>query len=316
MKWFVWLFTLTPIVMWAIFYHSQPRWWLENIFSYPALFVFYYFVLSIVGMIWGDKLSVVSCVGLIIWFYTLTPQHSSQTPYCADDSKINVVQFNLFYSNPDVNAFINEIIRNPADLVVLQEVSPEQGERFYMLDDIYPYRYGGQEGVGYPSSQLILSRQRLSGFSIFHTPDSQNIISGEWQVTPEQSIHLITAHPPSPRNKALWYRRDALIKTIESIVDQYPYPETLIVGDFNLSSQSHLFTTIFQEFETLPLASWPNWNPYFATPAFSMIAIDHAWLKSDTKRWAICARKTMPSLNGSDHLMIRTTIGVQKSQPH
>ncbi|MCK6263487.1 endonuclease/exonuclease/phosphatase family protein [Vibrio sp. ZSDE26] len=308
----IWLLLLAPAVIFSTFSQIKPSWWLENIFAYPALFIFYYGVLLIFSLIIRDKKSAVASLIFMMFCFSLAPRHNVSTATCENASKFEIVQFNLYYDNPDINSYVNELIQNPADLVIMQEVSPEMGEMFYMLDDIFPYRYGGQPAIGYPSSQLILSKYPLHGFSVFHTPDAQNVISGEWQVTPENTIHLITAHPPSPRNKQLWYRRDALIRTIEAMVETYPYPDTLIVGDFNLSANSLLFNRIFSEFQTYPVASWPNWNPYFQTPALSMIAIDHLWLKSDTDSWSICSRKAITDVKGSDHLMIRTKISTKK----
>ncbi len=311
MKFVIWLAALAPIVIWLITQYFQPKWWIENLTAYPGLFFIGYLSLFLLSAITKDKVAVVTTFCLAMFFFSLTPKHERIEKQCDSDASFDVIQFNVFYDNPDINSFINALIQQPADLVVMQEVSPQLGEQLRMLDDIYPFRYGGQEGIGYPSSQLILSRHPLSGFSVFHTPDAQNVISGEWQVTKDRSIHLVTAHPPSPRNQALWYRRNALIRTIESIVVQYPFPDTLIVGDFNISSKSAQFTRLFSDFETLPVASWPNWISGNVPPAFTMIAIDHLWLKSEANDWRICSREALKTVYGSDHLMIRTRIALK-----
>ncbi|OEF09841.1 endonuclease/exonuclease/phosphatase family protein [Vibrio genomosp. F10] len=326
LKWIVWLLVVFPVFLLAAIWTSlipiKMNWWLENLLAYPFLFLVYYLLLTVYAIVCRQKILVLVAIILCAGFYSLTPKHVNQGEVCRTDNPIELLQFNLYYSNPDVNAFMNYLIQHPADLVVLQEVSPEQGERFYTLDDIYPYRYGGQPAVGYPSSQLILSQHPLKAVTVFHTPDAQNIIHGEWQLTPTQSIQIVTAHPTSPRSKELWYRRNALIRTIETVVEQYPSPDTLVIGDFNLSSKAPLFNEILPGFTTLPvaswpnlMASWPNWtdsisaNPWFSTPAFSMIAIDHTWLKSD--QWALCSRQSIAEIKGSDHLPIRTKLGVK-----
>ncbi|MEZ9233456.1 endonuclease/exonuclease/phosphatase family protein [Vibrio amylolyticus] len=314
MKLLLWLAVLSPAIIWTVSYYTLPRWWLENITAYPAIFLICYVILFTFSAIAKDPTLTLTSLCLGIFFFSLTPKNSQTVTACSNDLTYDVIQYNAYYGNANINSFINELIRSPADLVVMQEVSPELGEKLYSIDDIYPFRYGGQEGVGYPSSQLILSRQPLTGLSVFHTPDAQNIISGEWQVTQNHSIHLITAHPPSPRDQSLWYRRNALIRTIESMTTRYPFPDTLIVGDFNLSSKSELFTQLFSDFDTAPVASWPNWFSNFMPPAFVMIAIDHLWLKSNENNWFICSRKALKHVKGSDHLMIRTQIGFKPEQ--
>ena len=152
---------------------------------------------------------------------------------CANS--VSVVQFNLYYENPDVNAFINYLLTKPADLVVMQEVAPEIGERLKMLSDIYPHFYGGQKGVGYPSSQMILSVSPLKNMSVFMTPDEQNIIRGTWYPHNQSAMTLIVAHPTSPRTKELWYRRNALIRTIESLIEIYPSDEVMVLSLIHIS---------------------------------------------------------------------------------
>ena len=193
------------------------------------------------------------------------------------------------------------------DLVVLQEIAPEVGERLQTLSDVYPFQYGGQSGVGYPSSQMILSKTELKNMSIFMTPDHQAVIKGDWRPNKHQTFSLITAHPPSPRSNALWHRRNALIRTIESLTVEYPSDEVLIVGDFNLSSVSLRYSTLFPQFQSAPVASWPKWPLDFATPAWSMIAIDHLWLKSTTRK--LCHRESLEEPSGSDHKAVLTLVG-------
>jgi hypothetical protein len=66
---------------------------------------------------------------------------------------------------------------------------------------------------------------------------------------------------------------------------------------------------LFPSYQTLPVASWPNWASDFTTPDFSMIAIDHLWLKSAASGRRICERRSVARPNGSDHKIVITRIG-------
>lgn len=305
---FVWLVVFAPSIGWVILSFYESTWWIENIVAFPALFLFAYWILAAFLLLIKHWSAGAVCMLLSGVFFLLSPQAKRvQVSHCV--TPISIAQYNLYYGNQDINAFINYLISDPKDLVVLQEVAPEIGEKLKKLDDIYPYYYGGQEGIGYPSSQMILSRSPLTDMSVYLTPDEQAIIRGTWHPNRHLALTLVAAHPPSPRTKALWYRRNALIRTIESLNELYPSDEMLVVGDFNLSSVSLRFGQIFSSFQTLPVASWPNWAEQFSTPDFSMIAIDHLWLKSAASGRRICDRRSIAKPNGSDHKLVETTIG-------
>lgn len=304
----VWLLIFSPTLTWVGFSFYESTWWIENIVAFPAVFLLIYWGLALALILkkcWAQGVVSVLLSGV---FLLLAP-NSQHTLVTNCVNPITVSQFNLYYGNRNINQFINRLLSNPTDLVVLQEVAPEIGEKLKTLDDVYPYYYGGQEGIGYPSSQMILSRAPLRDVSVYMTPDQQAIIHGVWMPNKHSAVTFIAAHPPSPRTKELWHRRNALIRTIESIIELYPSDEMLVVGDFNLSAVSLRFGQILPSFQTVPVASWPHWAQEVATPDFSMIAIDHLWLKSSLEGRRICERRSINHPNGSDHKMVITKIG-------
>lgn len=303
----LWLMVFTPTVLWVGLTFYETTWWIENLVAFPALFLSVNLVLMLLMAALRAWAPAVLCVLFCTAFFLLSPkkQHSL-VANCVNP--VTIAQYNLYYQNPDINAFINYLLSTPHDLVVLQEVAPEVGDKLHMLDDVYPYYFGGQEGVGYPSSQMILSRYPLEQVSVYMTPDQQAIIRGVWYPNTQKAIDFIAAHPPSPRTKALWYRRNALIRTIESLVAIYPSNELLVIGDFNLSSVSLRFGKILPSFQTAPVASWPN-ALTSDTPSFLKIAIDHLWLKATETGRKICRRESRKLPMGSDHNLIVTEVG-------
>ncbi|OAJ95184.1 endonuclease/exonuclease/phosphatase family protein [Vibrio bivalvicida] len=303
-----WLIVFCPTLFWLGLSFYESTWWIENLVAFPAIFLVTYWIMF--GILLSCKQWAAALVCLISSgvFYLLTPNSTRiLTANCVNP--ITVTQFNLYYDNDNVNGFINYLLVNSSDLVILQEVAPEIGDKLRMLDDVYPFYYGGQEGIGYPSSQMVLSRSPLKEMSVFMTPDEQAIIRGTWHPNKHIDITLMVAHPTSPRTKELWYRRNAIIRTIESLNQLYPSDEVLVVGDFNLSSVSLRFSKMFPSFQTAPVASWPNWANQFQTPDFTMIAIDHLWLKSSQSGRRICERRSIEKPNGSDHKIVVTKIG-------
>ncbi|MFN1580295.1 endonuclease/exonuclease/phosphatase family protein [Vibrio rotiferianus] len=301
-----WIVLFLPALIWLLARQYHDIWWAENLTSIPALILFVYFSLALVLFVfrrWAKALTSIVISGAFFPFLLPTQITNNQT--C--ENPLTIVQFNLFYENPDINQFINYLLKHPADLVVMQELSPQVGEKLHLLDDIYPFYYGGQRGVGYPSNQMILSRYPLEPVSIYHTPDGQEVIRATWQV--DNPITLMTAHPPSPRTEPLWQRRNALIRTIETLTELYPTSEMIVIGDFNLSAASPRFNKLFSRFQSRPVASWPTSIKGVSVPSFAMIGIDHLWLKSEKTDRQICTRLSTSQPNGSDHRLVTTVIG-------
>ncbi|CAH1564893.1 endonuclease/exonuclease/phosphatase family protein [Vibrio rotiferianus] len=301
-----WIVLFLPALIWLLARQYHDIWWAENLTSIPALILFVYFSLALVLFVfrrWAKALTSIVISG--VFFPFLLPTQITNNQTC--ENPLTIVQFNLFYENPDINQFINYLLKHPADLVVMQELSPQVGEKLHLLDDIYPFYYGGQRGVGYPSNQMILSRYPLEPVSIYHTPDGQEVIRATWQV--DNPITLMTAHPPSPRTEPLWQRRNALIRTIETLTDLYPTSEMIVIGDFNLSAASPRFSKLFSRFQSRPVASWPASIKELSVPAFAMIGIDHLWFKSEYTDRQICTRLSTSQPNGSDHRLVTTVIG-------
>lgn len=307
-RWKIWLIVYTPALVWAGLSLKESTWWIENIVTYPSLFLIAYILLALICAFMQRWAHSAICIVLAGAFALMAPKSAQKlVAHCANS--VSVVQFNLHYENHKASTLINYLQTKPSDLIVIQDVTSEVNEKLQTLNQIYPYVYGGLNGVGQPSNQMILSVSPLKNMSLFMTPDGQNIIRGTWYPDRQGSITLIVAHPPSPKTKELWHRRNALIRTIESLVEIYPNDEVLIVGDFNLSSTSLRFAKMFPTFQKAPVASWPNWAEAFDTPPISMIAIDHLWLQSVSAGRKICQRHSSPISAGADHLLVKTEIG-------
>ncbi|KHA59384.1 endonuclease [Vibrio variabilis] len=304
----IWIGVFAPSLVWVALTFYEVTWWAENVVTFPSLFfITYLFVACVLLFCQRWVWSLISCSFAAV-FWLLSPVSVQKVSHeCAN--AITVAQYNLLYDNENLNEVLSYLHNHAFDLVVLQEVSPPVGEKIQLLDDIYPYMYGGQEGVGYPSGQMILSQTELSGLSVYWTSDRQAIIQGIWRPNKQQAFQLMTAHPPSPRSLELWQRRNALMGEVGSLLSNHTNDEVLIVGDFNLSAISLRFARLFPSFQTAPVASWPNRVKQWYVPASFMIAIDHLWLKSTNEGRRICQRESKQSPSGSDHRLIVTEIG-------
>ena len=305
---FKWICLVLPVLFWALLRQHNDLWWIDNIVSIPSVILLVYLIYT-VFLLFRRKwvIGISSFIITLCFIPFLVPSEVHRTDKC--EGKLKVAQFNLFYENPDINQFINYLIKNPVDLVIMQELSPSVGDKLHLLDDLYPFYYGGQHHVGYPSNQMILSKYPLEPVTIYHTPDGQEVIRATWQVEEGEAITLMSAHPPSPRNERLWQRRNALIRTIEMLAEVYPSDEMMVVGDFNISAASPSFSGLFEEFQSSPVSSWPTSIKGLPIPGFTMIGIDHFWLKSKSMQRKICRRQSLSHPEGSDHRLVTTVVG-------
>ncbi|MGL4829801.1 MAG: endonuclease/exonuclease/phosphatase family protein, partial [Vibrio sp.] len=265
-------------LLWLIsLYYPMPIWWLDNLLSYPvslmganALFILIAICISNRGLLIGGVL------GLFVQFWLLpSPQNTTpqKMPTNSDNlqnqlkarcsSPFTVIQFNALYENTDYNRLLNLLLQEQADLVVLQEVAPALEDKLSTLDDIYPYIYGGKTHAKVPSSQFILSKKAILNFSVEPFTEKNKILQGEWQVTPQTSLHLIATHLPSPRSPTLWTERNTMLTHVETLANKALNANVLVLGDFNLSSMNARFRSHFSEFETRPVASWPEWLTHY-----------------------------------------------------
>ncbi|SHO59016.1 endonuclease/exonuclease/phosphatase family protein [Vibrio quintilis] len=299
-SWLGLLLLVLPVTFWRWSYSESGIWWAENWSSVPGLMVFVYLICS--GFFFFSRrwipggLSVLLCILFVV---RGLPDSQGKQAECGET--VRILQYNMMFENEMVDSFIEFVRASLPDLMVLQEVTPQHGTLLRSLSDLYPYRYGGQPKIGYPSNQLILSRQVLYGMSVYRTNDDQKLIRGFWQPAPGVDIALFTAHPPSPRDQQLWHRRNLMFQTLSYLTGFVPVDNSLVIGDFNLSSDTQRYQQLFPEFSSLPVNSWPSVSP------FPAIGIDHLWVRGAAR---ICRRTAVTEVQGSDHWPVMTELSL------
>lgn len=303
------LLLLVPTVLWGAASRFTEVWWVENIIGIPSIITGIYCLSFVLLLLCRYYLYSFICLILAsLWLYQ-SPSQQYTTASCQDPLK--VLQYNLYYTNPELSPFLDYLGKNDIDLVVLQETAPWHGDKLMALIDEYPYQFGGKPKIGYPSGQMIISKQPIN-LRTHNTPAGHYMISGVWQSSESRPISLYTAHPPSPRSEQLWHERNALISSLERLANYSPYPDTLIIGDFNLSANTSRFEHTYQDYQTAPVQSWPRKISGIFIPSFTQIAIDHFWLRStESSSLFICKREVLSEFSGSDHSAVITYLSTK-----
>jgi len=214
---------------------------------------------------------------------------------------LTVVTANLSYRNTDPRPFVDWLTREPADLVLLQEVTPEWAAALEAVPG-YPHRrlltrtdpYGVGVLSRWPTGRLVAQDFAGDGLPSLVGPLS----------TDRESLMLAVVHTHWPLLPGLMSRRDQVVSRLAQEVRQHRGP-WIVGGDFNLSPYSPVFRRLLDESglqETRPRGAWaPSWRSDFWPLA---MRIDHVLVTRE-----LCAEPSEvgPEI-GSDHRPVRVRL--------
>ncbi len=300
------LILASPSFIWLVRPDVYSPWYLENLLASPLVILIAYIILLVLLVNYlKTKIVIYTFMLHLSIIGTLITIDSSLHSSKQCNNRISVFQFNNRYNENDNRKLVSLLMGTNYDLVVLQEISPlARKELINQLSPIYPYFVTGISLAEHiATDQLILSQHPFTKEKYFKHQNNSHLIQMKWHYTNE-TIHLFTLHPPSPRTKELWKKRNNTLYQLASQIKLLKSESILIVGDFNLSSFSariKLFTTTLNgSFK----GSWPNIQNILP---FLTVAIDHVFINSNMM---ICSRERIDVVNYSDHYPIITHISL------
>jgi endonuclease/exonuclease/phosphatase (EEP) superfamily protein YafD len=171
----------------------------------------------------------------------LWPLRLSRPRLAADTPVLTMMTFNVHQRNTDVEAIIELILREDADIVALQELTPEISSALaHAVRE--RYRYHTLQPGRAASGQGLLSRYPLTHVSLKSSYRHQSAVIQ----TPEGPVTLLNIHSPSlyPLGwKRDWQGQRSFIQTLVDEVSQIQGP-LLVVGDFNTTPLSENYALI------------------------------------------------------------------------
>lgn len=210
------------------------------------------------------------------------------------EPSLRAVSLNIWFRNKDLARVIEYLSRSRADVVVLQEISEDQGRRLHSKLDVYPYAYvdGASE-----TDAVVLSRWPIRAADTVRL--SANGVSAiratiEWD---EQSIALVAAHlhwPIGPRTSA---RRNAELAGL-AVLAQTEMRPLLMLGDFNITPWSPHFRSFLDASGLSDCAIGHGLDPTWPSQILALgIRIDHCFV---SPHWRALDARVGPTV-GSDH---------------
>jgi len=204
--------------------------------------------------------------------------------------ELRLLTANLAQSQ-DASALRALLDRQPVDLVLLQEVTPELAEQLGRWQD-YPYRLLAPEDS--PFGLALLSRKPLDGAKVSIDADGIPAIESR-VVLPGQAIALTVVHPMPPLSPYWHQKRNMGLQVLLQKNAAHGLPG-LVAGDFNASPWSQALRGVqalgWQRASDLS-PSWPALGRGWLGIAIDQVVVNGPW--------RVAEQGLGPNL-GSDHL--------------
>jgi endonuclease/exonuclease/phosphatase (EEP) superfamily protein YafD len=209
-------------------------------------------------------------------------------------AELGVVTANLQYANGRPAPFLEWLAAQPADLVVVQELSPGWATALEALPR-YPYRHfivrSDAYGIG------VLSRWPLEQVEAVDLGrDGRPSLSGV-AVVGGQRVRFYGMHARWPMLPALARSRDEALARLAALVRSDDLP-VVVLGDLNLSPDSPAFARLLGASGLRDALQGPHWRPTWMAGFWPLaLRIDHVLVND-----GLCVEGTaVGGAIGSDH---------------
>lgn len=209
-----------------------------------------------------------------------------------DARKLRVAQLNVWQSNDAHADIVATIRRSGADVVSVQEVSPEWAEALRDgLADQYPYQLLRPRTDCYGIA--LLSRRPLLRPHVL--PVAGNVFLEADVEVGEDKVHVIAAHATSPTGLADFHRRNEQLLRLAELVRSMD-GTVLLLGDLNTVHWDDTYRRLCMRSGAHPLnpstqMTWPAIGP------MALIPLDHALVKGEVQSGRVDSFR----IAGSDH---------------
>jgi len=215
--------------------------------------------------------------------------------------RLTVITYNLKVGNRQYRQVYTWLAGQPADVVVLQEVSKSMAATLGDLHNIYPHQilpfddgsprlqpHGRLGGLAIPSRYSILHHETLKPAG-----GTEPALIAQLSVTGTVDPWLITVHPWIPLVAGKLAERDRYLDVIADAITRLEGP-VIVAGDFNATPYAPVFRSFLKKARMTTFTRFPATFPARMGP-FG-ISIDHILVGGIR----LAHLKALPSI-GSDH---------------
>lgn len=252
-----------------------------------------------------------------IWLLALTfgfgfPAYQALSPAPlpagAEKAHIKILQFNVLYLNEELKNAIPWIIKQDADIVVLQEISEPRANELTELKNHYSWSQIKTNDRRKAFGMAIFSNLAVSKFDYIDIGDGENNYSlTEFSINGGK-LHMYEIHTQSPVTPLLFDQRNFELSVVAEAMSKDKAPYRMLVGDMNSTIYSPYLQNVMKKVGLHSAQQGYHlegtWNSFL--PPELCIGIDHILVSKQIK---IERREIGPDL-ASDHFPVITTLSL------
>lgn len=200
---------------------------------------------------------------------------------------------NTYFENRDTATIARSVTRANPDVAIFAEIEPET---FAQLSQQLPeYAFAYHHDAPGLFDLAVIARSPLDEPVIHHYAD-ERFPSVEISLPgPNGPLRIIGTHPILPSGAELTHNRNTHLRQLARDIDQRP---TLVMGDFNITPWSPVFTRFLQESQLTRHATTATWPTFLPAIGFR-IPIDHVLTRN-----ADVLNVQTGQESGADHLPV------------
>ncbi len=227
-------------------------------------------------------------------------------PEGIEKAKLTILQFNIFYANDKFVDSIPWIIKQNADVVVLQEINKDRAKELGELKKHYAWSRVKLNENREAFGMAIFSNKPVTKFDYINIGNGWNRYSLTELLVSGTKLHLYELHTPPPVSEYFFEQRNIAMALLADVMAKDVTPHRLLVGDLNSTIYSPYFQNILSKAELHHSQQNYNiegtWSTAFPMPL--RIGIDHMLVSKQIK----IEKRVVAPAQSSDHLPIITTL--------
>lgn len=235
---------------------------------------------------------------------------SAKPPRGKEITKIKILQYNILYNNKNFREDIKWMVKQKADIIILQEINRDRATELRPLIKYYPWSKIKINKNRDAFGMAIFSSLPVNSFRYININDGWNKYSVTDFFVSGQNIRMYELHTPPPMSKEFFEQRNINLELMAKLLEKDRSTYRILIGDFNSTIYSPYLQNVIkrgymnhsQQGFNLS-GTWPKFMP---SPF--RIAIDHLFT---SKQIEIVKRSVLP-YGDSDHLPVLTELKIYK----
>lgn len=229
-------------------------------------------------------------------------------PEGTERARIKILQFNVLYVNDEFKNSIPWIIKQNADIVVLQEINHPRAGELGELKKHYAWSRVYTNDKRQAFGMAIFSNLPVTKFDYIPIGDGQNNYSRSELLIKGLKLNMYEMHTQSPVTPLLFVQRNFDLAAVAEAMQKDHSPYRILVGDMNSTIYSPYLQNVMKKADLHSAQQGYNlqgtWHSILPAPL--RIGIDQILASKQIK----VENREVGPYQGSDHLPVITTLSL------